>query len=341
MNVSIALVRAVLAEVERQGVSSADVVRRAGIDEGAFADPGGHLPLVPYARLVRTAIERADDPALGLHAGRKAPAGAASVVGYVLVNARTLRESIELFLRYGCLLMEAATFSFRESDDEAAFSFAHPGLPSDVARFEAELVLSFGLARFGRHFLGPRAQLRAARFRHPAPPWAGVYDRVFQCPIEFEAAENELVFDRDYLDVTQHHSDAWIFELLRDRADSMLRARKADDRLIERVKELLKCQVGISPLDARAIARDVGLGARTLRRRLAEAGYTLRGLHDDARRELACDGLRASDRSIKDVAYGLGFSEPSAFHRAFKRWTGLTPQQFRAAEGPERPTAHA
>lgn len=331
MNVSIALVRAVLAEVERQGISSAEIVRLAGIEPSVFADPGGHLPIPRYTRLVRAAIERSIDPAFGLHAGRKAPTGAANVVGYVLVNSGTLREALEMFLRYGSLLMEEATFSFRESGSEASFGFVHPGMPSDVERFEAELVLSFGLVRFGRHFVGPRAELREVRFRHAAPPWVEVYERVFQCPVAFEREENELVFDRDYLDVRQYHSDSWIFELLRERADSMLRARKGDDRLVERVKELLECQIGVGSLDAGAVARGVGLGARTLRRRLADAGFSLRGLHDEARREIACEGLRATHRSIKDVAYELGFSEPSAFHRAFKRWTGLTPQQFRDA----------
>jgi AraC-like DNA-binding protein len=87
---------------------------------------------------------------------------------------------------------------------------------------------------------------------------------------------------------------------------------------------------------ADAVAREVGLTTRTLRRKLSLLGCTLRELSDEARQELACHALSAPDRSIKDVAYALGFAEPSAFHRAFKRWTGLTPHQFRSQQATGR-----
>jgi AraC-like DNA-binding protein len=254
------------------------------------------------------------------------------VLGFVLVNSRTLRDAICMFQRYASLLLEGAEWTFSEGEEEARFGFVHPHVSGAVARFEAELVLSYVLSRIGLHFLGPHARLDRVRFVHPCPAWADVYTRVFQCPVEFDAPRNELVFDRAFLDVIQLHSDTWVCELLRDRAELLLRERRSDDRLKSRVKDVLKYRLPSGDAQADAVARELGLTTRTLRRKLSLLGCTLRELSDEARRELACNALRCPDRSIKDVAYGLGFAEPSAFHRAFKRWTGLTPQQFRATE---------
>jgi AraC-like DNA-binding protein len=332
MYVSIAVVRAIVGELERQGLSSEAVLSECGLDPRLLADPGTEIPVGDYARIVEAVIARAPDPAFGLLAGLHAPTGAAHVLGFVLVNSRTLRDAILMFQRYASLLLEGSEWSFLESSEEASFGFVHGHVAGPVARFEAELVLTYVLARFRLHFLGPNARLERVRFVHPEPAWSDVYARIFRCPVEFGAARNELVFDRDFLDVVQLHSDAWVCELLRDRAELLLRERRSDDRLRGRVKDVLKYRLSSGDTQADAVAREVGLTTRTLRRKLSLLGCTLRELSDEARRELACQALRSPDRSIKDVAYELGFAEPSAFHRAFKRWTGLTPHQFRSAE---------
>jgi AraC-like DNA-binding protein len=336
MYVSNALIRAVVTELEREGVDGDELFEAAALDPKSLADPGGDLSIEDYVRLVSTAIERAPDPAFGLKAGWHAPTGAAHVVGFALVNSRTLRDAIQTFLRYSSLIMEGAAWSLTESSGMARFGYTNALVEGEVARFEAELVMSFLLARFGVPFIGTRAELEAACFCHPAPPWVEVYERVFPCELHFEAEQNELVFARAYLDVPQLCSDEWIFELLRERADTLLRARHSDERLAERVKDLVKYQLGLGQLDASLVAQELGVSPRTLRRRLSGLGCSLRDLYDETRKELACAALTRSDRSIKEVCYGLGFSEPSAFYRAFKRWTGLTPQQFRASSAEPR-----
>jgi AraC-like DNA-binding protein len=336
MYVSIAVVRAVVGELERQGLSGEAVLNECGLDPRLLADAGAEIPVGDYARVVEAVIARAPDRASGLLAGLHAPTGAAHVLGFVLVNSRTLRDAIVMFQRYAALLLEGAEWTFRESEEETSFGFVHPHVAGPVARFEAELVLTYVLARIGLHFLGPNARVERVRFVHAEPAWSDVYARVFRCPVEFGAARNELVFDRAFLDVVQLHSDAWVCELLRDRAELLLRERRSDDRLRGRVKDVLKYRLPLGDAQADVVARELGLTARTLRRKLSHLGCTLRELSDEARRELACHALRSPERSIKDVAYELGFAEPSAFHRAFKRWTGLTPHQFRSTERERR-----
>ena len=136
------------------------------------------------------------------------------------------------------------------------------------------------------------------------------------------------------MDLPQLLGDERVFHLMRARAEQMLIERSAPDRLPERVRDLLRYEQDLSNVDAARIARRLGMTLRALRRRLGELGSPLSALLDEVRNELACESLKDPDASIKHVAERLGFSEPSAFHRAFKRWTGFTPAQWRAQHTP-------
>jgi len=116
---------------------------------------------------------------------------------------------------------------------------------------------------------------------------------------------------------------------LRARADQLLAETTATERLAERIVDGLKLQLQLGIADPAGIARRLGMTLRSLQRRLQASSLSMSRLIDDARREVACASLRRADVPIKDIAHRLGFSEPSAFHRAFKRWTGMTPLQFR------------
>jgi AraC-like DNA-binding protein len=332
MYVSVAVVRAILGEIERQGIASDWVLEASGLSSDRLADPAAQLPIAEYKRLVEEVIARSAIPASGLKAGWHAPTGAAHLVGFILVNSRTLRDAIRMFMRYSPLVLEDAEWTFLEGEEDASFGFVHPHVSGDVARFEAEMILSFVLTRVGLHFLGPGSRLREARFAFPEPAWSEAYRCTFGCPIVFGAERNELVFDRRYLDVAQLHADASFCQLLCERAEVLLGDRRSDQRLKSRVKDVLKYKLPIGQVQADDVARELRITPRTLRRKLGVLGCTLRELFDEARKELACDAMRRPEQPIKDLAYDLGFAEPSAFHRAFKRWTGITPQQFRAGD---------
>jgi len=171
--------------------------------------------------------------------------------------------------------------------------------------------------------------LFARRRRHAEPDYAAEYERVFRCPVRFAAAANEIVFNRRLLDLQQLHRDEILCELLRERADQLLADTHTTERLAERIIDGLKLQLQLGGTDPAQVAQRLGMTLRSLQRRLQSSSLSMSRLIDDARREVACASLRRRDVPIKDIAHRLGFSEPSAFHRAFKRWTGMTPAQFR------------
>lgn len=328
MYVSIALARAVVSEVERRGKPVDQLLRQADLPAWRFDDPRGELTIVDYERLILAAVDLLDDPAAGLRAGYHAPAGAAHLVGFVLVNSRTLRDALTLFRRYAPLVVEGVGCELEERGNEGCFRCAHPDLGVGAARFATELLLGYLAARMNPHFFGGDARIRELRLTGPRPRNAAEVEELLGIPLTWGAEHNELLFDRSALDVSQRHADAWVCQLMCDKAERMLGERQTAERLRLRVKDSFKYQVQLGRPDNEAVASALGLSARTLRRRLARLGYTFRDLVDEARQELACDALQRPDSSIKEVAYTLGFAEPSAFHRAFKRWTGVTPREF-------------
>ncbi|MBC7173904.1 MAG: helix-turn-helix transcriptional regulator [Polyangiaceae bacterium] len=132
------------------------------------------------------------------------------------------------------------------------------------------------------------------------------------------------------LDKRQLHTDIGLREILQRRADSMLADLRSPDRLPARIRDHLVSHHRPSAVTIRAIAEAFGMPERTLRRRLLDVGLTFRDLSDIVLRDMACSALREERTSIKELAFRLGFADLSTFYRAFKRWTGTTPAEYRA-----------
>jgi AraC-like DNA-binding protein len=331
MYLSIGIVRAIVDELQRQGVALGSICERAELAEDELANAELRLPLDRGTRVLGAAWELSPTPAIGLYIGVAAPIGALHVVGHLITTPANTREAIQLFLRYSALVWDGGVFCFCEQGELARFGYEHPFADSPFERFAAECALTFVLKR-GLQLSGGDKRPREVHFRHAAPPYVAEYERIFACPVRFGQPANQLLFDRALLDVPQPHRDDSLCELLCERADQLLAVQSATDRLGERIIELLK----LRPEDAAPtrIAHSLGLTPRSLQRRLQASQLSLSRLVDAARRDVACASLRMPDAAIKDIAYRLGFSEPSAFHRAFKRWTGMTPAQFRESVVP-------
>jgi AraC-like DNA-binding protein len=329
MYLSINIVRAIVDELMRQGCSMEEICAQAGVDATELADATQRLPIDRGTRVVAAATKLSRTEALGLRVGMQAPLGGLHVVGHILQSCANMREAVQMFLRYHALVFEGGGFRLVEHDDEGRFVYEHPFEGSRYERFAAEVSLAVVL-RMGVQLSGSDKRPKEVRFRHPAPAYVDEYERIFGCPVRFAQPANEIVFGRRLLDQQQLHRDDLLCELLRARADQLLADTNATERLAERILDGLKIQLEMGVADAAGIARRLGMTLRSLQRRLAESSLSLSRLMDDARRDIACSSLRRRDVAIKDLAHRLGFSEPSAFHRAFKRWTGMTPTQFRA-----------
>jgi AraC-like DNA-binding protein len=336
---SSACVRALFGGVARYGIDPQQLLVGSSLDPGLLADSLARISVAEWQQLVRRAILVTQDPGLGLALGGTAPDHAFQIVSQLLFSSRTLRQSMSAFQRYRCLLGNSSDYTLVEQGDLAYFVCTTLVPFPDLPHFEAEMVLSMiyrGSRRFATLDSEDAQELWMA---HPAPAHAARYAEVFRCPVRFDRPQNAIVFSRRYLDQRQPYADPHSREILSESAERLLGERSAPT-LPNRVRALLRHEPNLYEVDARRISKALKLAPRTLKRRLIEANAPWSSLLDEARRQAACDELRSNDTSLRALAERLGFSDQSAFIRAFKRWTGKTPAQYRLmiAE-PGRPSA--
>ncbi|MDB4986115.1 MAG: AraC family transcriptional regulator [Myxococcaceae bacterium] len=327
MGVSVIFARGLLSEVQNQGFDPDELLRRANIDGTRLADLRETLSIEEADLITREAMAITNDQGIGLTIGANAPESMLQVFGHLILAQSTIREAFAALRRYSGLLAEGPTWGLVERGDLALFT-CEPALQlGDSTRCAVEYALAM-TARIGHHFAPQNASLRQVHFQHRAPSYVHRYEEVFHCEVLFEQPTNALVFPREYIDLPQFHADDTVRTVLRETAERLLTERAQSRSVAQRVRTLLRYERDLAEVNVERIARHVGLSSRALRRRLGSEGSPLSSLVDEARCRIACDELRRPDTTIKETAELLGFSEPSAFHRAFKRWTGRTPAEF-------------
>ncbi len=328
MQISILVARALVQELTRRRLPTEAMCRRAGIDPGRLSDAAAWIDGKVFVALLDAALDASEDPCLGLHVGARTPTSALTVVGPLVASCATLRGAASTIATFSPLLVTSATFELRDEDGTAAQTFAIDTPSTSLRAFAADfaLAMTFGVIR---SYVG-NARLSGVTLAHGAPPDPSAYETYFGCPVTFDAAENAVLYPAELLDRRQLHTDPWMHEVLERRAEALLeRLRDEPERVVARVRSYLLCHERPGNVRVEQIARSLGVTERTLRRRLVASGAGYRAVLDAALRDIALAGLRERGAEVKEVAYRLGFSDVSTFHRAFKRWTGVTPAEYR------------
>jgi AraC-like DNA-binding protein len=281
-----------------------------------------------YARLISEAIRASGDRGLGLTLGARTPPRALHVISHLLLATPTLREAHAALSKYAPALSSALRFELRESEDLGYFGFSFQCEPNEYSRFAAEYTLSIAL-NIARSISAHHVPLNEVWFGHPRPVYAARYEDVFGCRVRFDKPMNALVFARAILDQPHPYADPMLSAILRDAADQLLVEPTLYDNYSRRVRQALRYESDLAHFDFDRLASRWGMTRRTLRRRLRDEGEVLSDLLDEARFREASKELTRPSESIKEIAERLGYAETSSFHRAFKRWSGLTPSAYR------------
>lgn len=334
--VSAQVLRALLGFVAgRHGLDVAALATEAGIPGAILDDPDGRVPLPVMVRVWETLPGRCGDDDLGLHLAEAVHPGAITVVGYLVCTAPTVGEGWRRALRFERLVQEA-THTFIEHTPAALRLVQRNDDPSlETPRHAAEFGFAAGLL-YARRASGQPIVPRAVRFAHRAPPSDAEHRRVFGVAPRFGCGETVIEFDHAVADLPHLTADPDLFRMLEAQADALLRRHTPAPGFVPAVVAEVESLLPGGDCSLSRVARALGLSRRTLQRRLAEAGVTLHGLADDARRRVALQLLGDPRTPIAAVALATGFSEASAFHRAFVRWTGQSPGAWR--RGPSSAT---
>jgi AraC-like DNA-binding protein len=329
MQVSILMVRALVGVIERAGASRDQFLGLAGIDQRSIDDADLRLPVVDYLRSIDAALAVSGDPALGLHMGEQARSVMFDVIGPLAELASTLRQCIENAGRYSQLLAEGHDPELCEEGEVATIRFR--ALRGDFAavRLTAEFAMA-ALLPVLRLFAGETARPTRVSFAYAAPEYTAEYARIFGGAERFDRAFTEMEFPRAWLDKAQLYQSPELYALLKTEAERTLGRLERDAAFRERIERIL-AKHDLRQLTMDDVARELEMSARSVRRRLAAEGVSYEELITHHRMNTAKRMLERPDLPIQEIAYAMGFASAPAFHRAFKRWTGMTPMQYRAS----------
>jgi AraC-like DNA-binding protein len=250
------------------------------------------------------------------------------VLGLAIRTAPTLRASLQRMERYFRLVTDTAVYQLDEQSDFACWIFQGHTLHRPALELRNECALA-GFAQNMHRFVGPGLVLETVSFRHACRSDPGRYAAHFGCPVKFDADQNAIELKSEMLDLTNRLGDKAVSEFLTGQLETKINSLKDAQSFSGTLLHIITLTLSNGLPQAAVIAREMGMSERTLYRRLAEEGLTFRDVLAKAQSSLAQGLLRDESISIAEIAFLTGFSEQSTFTRAFKRWVGKAPAQFR------------
>jgi AraC-like DNA-binding protein len=328
--------RALIEACGRLGVDTETLLRAAGIQRRTLEDPDARLPGSQVGALWAKAYELSGDPVLSLHAAEACPLGAYKVVDYIGANARTAGEAFRYVARYFKLINTGVRLTIDESGDPVTFGVEGEGGP--VSRAYAEYCLAVFVLHV-RAATGVEFALRLVTFTHRRPPDVGEHERVFGCPVRFEAEHNRLHLGRAAWEAPTTGPHSGVLQVLMEHADHLLSKLPRGPELVERTRRAIGGRLRGGDPSLESVARELGMSERSLQRHLRGLGYTFNALADQVREATARLYLEQPDMALAEIGYLLGFADQSGFNHAFKRWTGSTPREARSSAMRARPVS--
>jgi AraC-like DNA-binding protein len=312
------------------GVDPGPTLRRLDIDPERFDELETRIPAEREEALWDEMARLSGDPFFGLHAQRYLPAGHGDVLDYAVRSSPTLADAFEVLVRYNRLLHDAAEFELHVGAERARLVQRFRGDPAGATRQVADYSLG-ALVTVCRQLVGDDDwRPLAIRFRHARPERSEEYRRFFGRMPDFDCEANEIVLSRAILGRPLASADPHLHRVMHRHAAALLAERPRLEGIADEVRAALAPPRREGVPGIRGIAAAVGMNVRTLQRRLGQEGTSYQEVLEETRYALALRLLGERRMPVARIAAEVGFSEPSAFHRAFKRWTGLTPEAWRS-----------
>jgi AraC-like DNA-binding protein len=313
------------------GGDVAALTERFGLTANATSQRELEVSLDTLDAIANAAAAQAQDPNLGLHLAARLPHGSYGLLEYIGRSASTVRHAGERFLRYSTLLNDVVRFAFEPRGDVAVLSQRVAGHPGCVGRQAGEMFMAL-VVRYLRELTTADWNPVRVAFAHAAPADTSELDAYFRAPLVWSCGENHVELPLALLERPCVSHDANLFSVLDEQAERLLASRPPKESAVvalDRIRAQVRAALDDGQPQLADVAKALRMSARTLQRRLKDEKTSFQDVVDSVRDEIARTAMANPKYSLGDVAYLLGFSEISAFTRAFKRWTGMTPSQWR------------
>lgn len=320
--------RALIDFAVAKGAARDALLAACGILDADLADQDARVPFAKYMTLMRAAKALTGDPALALHFGEAVEMSEMSIVGLLGLSCETVAEGMAQMNRYGQLIVDLGLGERFRHELEGGLFWVIDTRPEPEA-FPELTESSFARMARGLRVFAETPMLKAVHVTYPAPAYQAAYDAVFRVPVIFGSDRNALAIEGSIVTRRFALQPRYVFGILSERADALLKKLEASKTLRGRVEALLLPVLHTGGAGIDAIAAKLGMSRWTLSRKLKAEGATFEQVLDELRHHMALDYLAARKVSVNETAYLCGFSEAAAFSRAFKRWTGRSPSEVR------------
>jgi AraC-like DNA-binding protein len=317
----------------RRGLDAAAFLARHHVKRELLTDNESRVPNEVFAAAWREIPELIGAPHFGLEVAQMAierpPHNAFALLMYAARSSPNLGAAYATAIRFIRIVHDGAAVQF----DPAGRLYLRPPIPVDIPPHAQDFLLAT-LLFMGRRLAGFDWNPEVVRFEHAAPADTAPYARVFRAPLRFDQSLCEIAFPRAILERPVVGSDPALHAVLEQHAEALLTRLPQTKRISDRVRQVVFARVAAETPDLDDVARTFGMSGRSLQRLLRAEGLTFRAVVDEVRRDLAISHMDAGRLSVPEIAFVLGFSDATAFHRAFRRWTGGAPGRYRSMRQP-------
>tara|TARA_B110000967_G_C18769820_1_gene502452 strand:+ start:82 stop:1083 length:1002 start_codon:yes stop_codon:yes gene_type:complete len=319
------LVRLAYKGLVNLGVDADEVLRRSGLDPAELYQANLRTKFSGQPRFWKAAVELSGDPCIGLHLGEEMPVYKGQILEYLFLSSQTFGDGLRRVLNYQRLISDALHGQVTETPSPCLTSYfsEHQHATSHLAE-----AMVLGLIKGFQAVTDGTFKPEKIVFNHPPNTDIAEYQRIFQCPVEFNAKSFQLFFPASMLSYRSLYAEPELLNLHIQAADQHLAVLQQQD-LITEVRSQLGALLESGETTLANVANRLGVTPRHLRHQLDLAGTSFQRLLNDYRNRLARRLLSQTDEGISEIVYLTGFSEPSTFYRAFRRWEGTTPIEYR------------
>jgi AraC-like DNA-binding protein len=323
--------RGLIADLKTQGVPARDIEALSGDQLNVLCDDDARIPAEIYVELLRLGAQCSSDPAYGLHYGARCHPAEGGVVHALASTSATYLDGFRIAIRYLRLLGDVTRAELDIASERAVFRVWVPD-----ARFRHPQVIDVALGRTATtmvYLWGARAVIHEVRMSSAEadPARAAAHREIFGRSAVYGSNDDSIVFDRALLLMPQPHHQPYVHQVLVRHASVLLDRLGSEDSLSCKVRRAIAESLPLAEANAHRVAKALGMSRQTLHRKLALEKTSFASILTSLRREAAVAQLASNAHSIAEIALLLGYSEPAAFNRAFRRWTGQSPSAYRAA----------